>query len=169
MGSKSFTIFVFCVVMALAACQQKDKPAGSGQGGMLQMTMEQSDSVEVYDLVRSFMNSLKNCDVDGAMSQLVFLDGFDHIQPLPDSIALAQRNSLLSLQGFDYIIRRAVFHREKDNLITVNVILFEKADDDPRPNTISLGLRPVRVDEKWYITLADTNNERYTNHISDIQ
>ena len=92
---------------------------------------------------------------------LSFLDG-DSIISLPKDLARRQARTLMNVQGVRYTVERVVFDQEKDNIVKINIVLFEKKADDPRPNTTALYLKPIRRDGKWYLTtvdnMTDTNN-----------
>ena len=82
----------------------------------------------------NFIKSLNEKDIRGAVSQLSFLDG-DSIVALPAGLQKRQANALMNMQGIRYDVDRLVFDREIDNIVKINVILFEKKADDPRPNS----------------------------------
>ena len=43
-------------------------------------------------------------------------------------------------------------------------LFFEKQKDDPRPNTAQFFLKPVRIDGRWYLTMADTMTDKTGTH-----
>ena len=102
-------------------------------------------------------------DIKAAVSMLSFLDG-DSIVPLPGSLAKRQANALMSMRGIRYTVERLVFDQEKDNIVKLNAVLFEKKAGDLRPNTIAFYLKPIRRAGKWYLTTAD--NVTDTNNLS---
>ncbi len=124
------------------------------------------DTAEVKLLVDNFIKSLNEKDIRGAVSQLSFLDG-DSIVALPAGLQKRQANALMNMQGIRYDVDRLVFDREIDNIVKINVILFEKKADDPRPNSMAFYLKPIRRNGKWYLTTAD--NVTDTNHLGGTQ
>ena len=50
----------------------------------------------------------------------------------------------------------------------MDITLFEKEENDPRPNKISFYFRPVRFEGQWYLTvkdnITDINNENNFQH-----
>ena len=100
------------------------------------------------------------------MAQLSFLDG-DSIVTLPAGLQKRQANALMNMQGIRYEVDKLVFDREIDNIVKINVILFDKEANDPRPNLMTFYLKPIRRNGKWYLTTAD--NVTDTNHLGGTQ
>lgn len=113
------------------------------------------DSSEVGNLVDQFINRLNNKDIKGAVSMLSYLDT-DTVAPLSRDMAMRQANALYNMQGIRYDVDKMQFMEDMDNIVKINVVLFEKtADDDNRPNTLSFYLKPVRCEGRWYLTTVD--------------
>lgn len=85
---------------------------------------------------------------------LSFLNG-DTIIPLNRDMALRQANALHNMQGIRYDVDKMQFMEDKDNIVKVKVVLFEKAAGDDRPNTLNFYLKPVRYEGNWYLTTVD--------------
>ena len=112
------------------------------------------DSSEVSNLVSQFIDRLNQKDIKGAVSMLSFLNG-DTIIPLNRDMALRQANALHNMQGIRYDVDKMQFMEDKDNIVKVKVVLFEKAAGDDRPNTLIFYLKPVRYEGNWYLTTVD--------------
>lgn len=112
------------------------------------------DSSEVSNLVSQFIDRLNQKDIKGAVSMLSFLNG-DTIIPLNRDMALRQANALHNMQGIRYDVDKMQFMEDKDNIVKVKVVLFEKAAGDDRPNTLNFYLKPVRYEGNWYLTTVD--------------
>lgn len=112
------------------------------------------DSSEVSNLVSQFIDRLNQKDIKGAVSMLSFLNG-DTIIPLNRDMALRQANALHNMQGIRYDVDKMQFMEDKDNIVKVKVVLFEKAAGDVRPNTLNFYLKPVRYEGNWYLTTVD--------------
>jgi hypothetical protein len=70
---------------------------------------------------------------------------------------------LTRFKGVKYDLDRIVYDQETDNIAKYTVTLFEKETGDPRPNTISFMLKPIRRDGKWYLTYCDDVSGNGTN------
>lgn len=112
------------------------------------------DSSEVSNLVNQFIDRLNQKDIKGAVSMLSFLNE-DTIIPLNRDMAIRQANALHNMQGIRYDVEKMQFMEDKDNIVKVKVVLFEKAAGDERPNTLNFYLKPVRYDGHWYLTTVD--------------
>ena len=61
-----------------------------------------------------------------------------------------------------YNLDRIVFNSDIDNEAKIDIILFEKPEGDPRPNTTSYYFRPVRFEGKWYLTTKDNITDTHS-------
>ena len=67
------------------------------------------------------------------------------------------------LHPIRYEIESYIFRFENDCEVKYKGILFDKADDDPAPNTVSYMIKPVRLNHTWYLTLADSQDVNTIN------
>lgn len=131
------------------------------------MNTNGADTAEVMNQVQTFIDRLKDKNVEGAMDMLYYLNK-DSIKHLPPELARRGRTLLNVVQGASrYDVENLTFHKEKDNKVRIVVTLFEKDDNDPAPNTMGMILKPVRRDGRWYLTLADTESD--SNHGTEIK
>lgn len=162
---KKIVLFIFgLAALMFASCGQKEKNVKQLEQQYLVQPVDSfsgKDTSEVMYLVNSFIDKLNQKDIKSAVSMLSYLDGND-IVPLPAELVKRQCNALANAQGVKYTVDRLVFNEEKDNIVKVNILLFEKKPGDTRPNSISLYLKPIRRDNRWYLTtvdnITDSNN-----------
>ena len=57
----------------------------------------------------------------------------------------------------NYKIESIIFNTETDSQVKYTVEFFEKKPGDPRPNTTSFFIKPMRVKGQWYLTMYDSN------------
>ena len=151
-----------CLDVRIMRSKRKErKTAGAAISRSTVDSFSGKDTSEVMYLVNSFIDKLNQKDIKSAVSMLSYLDGND-IVPLPAELVKRQCNALANAQGVKYTVDRLVFNEEKDNIVKVNILLFEKKPGDTRPNSISLYLKPIRKDNRWYLTtvdnITDSNN-----------
>ena len=152
-------------LLAFVACT--DKPQRTeGEPVPVFIEMNQQDTTEVMNLVNQYLELLTNRNIDGALAMIKVLDG-DSIKDVPEDLLKKQRSSLTMLHPEKYKIDSYIFRFENDCVVKYSGILFEKQEGDTAPNTVSYYLRPVRVDNQWYLTLADSEDINTIN--SDIQ
>lgn len=166
---KSFlflSLAALVLTLALSSCKSDKKSYKELEEIYLpkpQMSLDQTDSTEVWQLANTFLDCLREERFDDAMGMLYFLD-HDSIVALPAKQAKEQRRLLEQYKGVRYEVERLSFREEKDNILKYNVILFEReGEKDYRPNTIGFVLKPIRRDGKWYLTMADSRTD--TNHM----
>ncbi len=125
-------------------------------------TFTHEDTVAVIDLVNQFIAHLNRHDLGAAVDMLSFLNG-DSIEPLTKQARNRQGMSLATCVGVRYEIDHLIFESDKKNEVKMDITLFEKPDNDPRPNKTSFYFRPVRFHGKWYLTtkdnITDTNSQ----------
>ena len=71
------------------------------------------------------------------------------------------------LHPIRYEIDYYIFRFEDDCVLKYSGILFDKEDGDSTPNKVAYYLKPVRHDNQWYLTLADSEDINTIN--SEIQ
>jgi hypothetical protein len=119
--------------------------------------MDAQDSAEVYSLVTQYLDKLREKKIDEAVGMLYFLVN-DSVVAMPAKAVQGQKAVLERFQGVSYDLNMISYDDETDNLATYTVTLFEKEANDPRPNTMTFGLNPVRRDGKWFLTLSNRDN-----------
>lgn len=119
--------------------------------------MDAQDSAEVYSLVTQYLDKLREGKIDEAVGMLYFLVN-DSVTAMPAKAVQGQKALLERFKGVSYDLNLISYDDETDNLATYTVTLFEKEANDPRPNTMSFGLNPVRREGKWFLTLSNRDN-----------
>lgn len=168
MNKKSLIFALFAVaVLLLASCSSKkgaepmsyeeakaefiDEPT---------MTLSANDTAEVNKLIENYLGTLRTYDVAGAVAQLKYQVA-DSVVDLPAKDKEKQMNMLNMFKGIKYELDYISFLKETDCAAKYTVTLFEiKDENDTRPNKISFMLKPVRWKNKWYLTLADSENNK---------
>ena len=167
---KSF-IFTFAVMrlLTLGSCGKgTKKPMTTGEildsVTKIHMEMSQQDSAEVYALVNEYLDKLREDKIDEAVGMIYFLNPMNYqIETLPDKAVRRSKLMLTRFKGVKYDLERIIYDREVDNIAKYTVTLFEKETGDPRPNTISFMLKPIRREGKWYLTYCDDTTGNGTN------
>ena len=90
---------------------------------------------------------------------LTILKG-DSIFPLEPVQQRRQAMALSMVKGVKYDVDYLMFHSDRNNEVKLDILLFEKEENDPKPNKISFYFRPVRFEGKWYLTVKDNITDR---------
>lgn len=159
MKKLSVNVIVLVVVLTLVSCgkqrqTQTLKEMERKYIAPAEMVLTANDTTEVRTMVEHFLSLLKDGNSDDAVDMLYYLRG-DSVVKLPDDLAALQRSMYRRIHGVRYEIERLTFLTEKDSEVKYKVILFERKENDTRPNEISGFLKPVRRDGTWFLTLAD--------------
>lgn len=155
---KKFFLFfgMFSVLFLVVSCKRQKTVKEMEDKYIIQPvdSFTSVDSSEVSNMVNQFTIRLNQKDIKGAVSMLSYLNG-DSIIPLNRDMAIRQANALHNMQGVRYDVEKMQFMEDKDNIVKINVVLFEKAAGDDRPNTLNFYLKPVRYEGHWYLTTVD--------------
>lgn len=151
-----YSCLALVLAVCLAGCSGKEKKTEDHSRRPM-MTLEQRDTAQVFELTKSFLESLKANDIDKAVSMLYFLDADRQVVPLPDSLVELQKVVFRTFPVLNYKIESIIFNTETDSQVKYTVEFFEKKPGDPRPNTTSFFIKPMRVKGQWYLTMYDSN------------
>ena len=163
-----FLTLLSSLVLCLSCGGNKGGSAESEEIGLREVVSENTytftheDTATVLDLVNQFIAHLERHDLGAAVDMLSFLDG-DTIRPLSKQFRQRQGMSLATCVGVRYEIAHLIFETDKKNEVKMDITLFDKPDNDPRPNKTAFYFRPVRFEGKWYLTtkdnITDTNSQ----------
>ena len=157
---KKFALFltVFSILTVLFSCNNKNDKnlkVTETTDNIPVYTFTKQDTTVVLDLVNQFFSYLENKELRSAVEMLNKLEG-DSLAPLTGPAGQRQAIVLSMMSGVGYKIDRLVFNSDIDNEVKVDITLFEKQEGDPRPNTTSFYIRPVRYEGQWYLTTRDS-------------
>ena len=152
--------FCAAVILLLGACgskEQKKEVVDDVRTPVMVLTSE--DTVTVTNLTKEFLENLKANRLDEAMGMLHYMDKDKKLVDLPKDLADKQRKVFTMFPVLSYKIDSVIFYSETDSQVKYTIQFFEKEEGDNRPNTTSFFIKPMRVDRKWYLTMADSNSD----------
>ncbi len=160
-------VMVATLAFVLSSCGGKKEKQGviippdprmSGE-----MKRSAADTAEVLNLTRKYLDALKSKDIDAALSQLYeFRDG--SIYPLSDKRAAEIRQNVTDFPVLSYKIDKLLMYSDSDTEVRYTIEFFEKPVGSTQPNTLNCCVNPVRVSNKWYLTVpAQTRENNYKN------
>lgn len=154
-----FLSLFFVLSLLVTGCSDKSKKKESAadeiQGPV--MTLQRSDTTEVFNLSKSFLERLKANDIDQAVSMLYYLTPDKQVIPLPDSLVTRQKAIFKRFPCLSYKIDSIIFYSETDSQVKYTIEFFKKQPGDTRPNTTSFYIKPMRIQGQWYLTMFDSN------------
>ena len=157
-----FLVILMMLLPVFTGCSDKKAPKHYKK----EYTFSKQDSVDVLNLVNQFVNRLDSNDIRGAVEMLNILKG-DSIIPLEPIQQRRQAMALNMVKGVKYEVQYLTFRTDKDNEVKMDITLFEKDVDDPRPNKTSFYFRPVRFEGQWYLTTKDNITDRSNGNTFD--
>lgn len=165
MRKSSLYLVVLVAALTFGSCggNKKDVKKELSELPKPNMDLNAADTAEVISLANQFLDRLRAEKFDEAVGMIFFLNG-DSIEVLSNDRARGQKALLERCKGVRYDVDYFVFSEEKDNIVKYTVTMFEKDANDPRPNTTSFFLKPVRRDGKWFLTMADSMSD--TNQLN---
>ena len=153
---------VLVLLLTVFSCSKKTEKPVLDDPYAVRIDLSNKDTVEVSNLVNQYFERLKARDIDGALSMIYYLKG-DSIVDVPESIRSKQRMALQMFPGVRYEVDHYIFLTETDCEVKYYTVLFEKEPGDKRPNTMGFLLKPIRRDGKWYLTMADRDDDNTTH------
>ena len=162
---KRFSLFLTILMMLTVFVGCTDKKAPKQQ--KKEWTFSHQDSTQVKNLVDQFKTYMESNDIRSAVEMLYILKG-DSIFPLEPIQQRRQTMALNMVKGVKYDVDYLMFNSDRNNEVKLNITLFEKEENDPKPNMISFFFRPVRFEGKWYLTVKDNITDReYDNNFQN--
>lgn len=153
----------FCAVIIslLVACGSKEQKKEAVEDGVRVpvMTLTSEDTMTVTNLTKEFLENLKANKLDEAIEMLHYMDKNKKLVDLPKDMVDKQRKIFAMFPVLSYKIDSVIFYSETDSQVKYTVQFFEKEEGDNHPNTTSFFIKPMRVDNKWYLTMADSNSD----------
>jgi len=161
----SLFLTILLLLTVFIGCSDKKAP---GQKHQKEYVFTHEDSTEVLNLVDQFTKYLEGNDLRSAVEMLTILKG-DSLFPLEPVQQRRQAMALSIVKGVKYDVNYLVFKSDKDNEVKLDITLFEKDENDPKPNKISFYFRPVKFEGKWYLTTKDniTDRENDNNFVEE--
>ena len=163
MKKTSLFLVMLLALSVFVGCSDKKAPKQQKK----EYTFTHEDSLEVRNLVGQFVKYMENDDIRGAVEMLSILKG-DSLLPLQPIQMRRQALALSMVKGVKYDVNYMVFNSDKDNEVKMDITLFEKEENDPKPNKTSFYFRPVKFEGKWYLTTKDNITDReYGNNFEE--
>ena len=151
----SLFLAILLTLTVYVGCSDKKAPKSHKK----EYSFSHQDSIDVLNLVDQFKGYLENNDLRSAVEMLNILKG-DSIFPLEPVQQRRQAMALSMVKGVKYDVDYLMFHSDRNNEVKLDILLFEKEENDPKPNKISFYFRPVRFEGKWYLTVKDNITDR---------
>jgi hypothetical protein len=163
---------MLAALVAFSSCSKKQKDVKTLENDYLQqpqMTLGSSDSNEVRNEVNYYLEALNSKQVDKAVSMLYNYDlKTNKVSPLNDEERKRQKAVLNRFAGYKAKIEYIKFFRENDSQVKYNVYFSDKPSTPSNPNCMGFMIRPVRLNGKWYLTLAGENQSTYSSQIDKV-
>lgn len=112
------------------------------------MLRTKQDTLTLDSLATTYLNYLKNKDFNSALDMLFELSE-DSIAPLSEMSRKAQEVLYKNFPVTDYKLNELFLYSETDTELRYTVTLFEKEENDDRPNTMKFQLTPERINNNW--------------------
>lgn len=152
MKNKSIIVlFVLAIIFVASSCGSSKK-----ENEEYNPIYSSSDTIQVMNMIETYLNKLQSKDYDGAISGLKVLQG-------PEVLDLTEEQKVGLTQYYKQmpVLRYSLLsHSWNDSdLISFvyNIEFFEKPEGSEIPNTYKINLVPVRINDVWYLTLGGRN------------
>jgi hypothetical protein len=164
---------ILAFTFALTSCKDKKKDVKTLEQDYVQqpqMILNSNDSNEVRDAVNYYLTALNHKQVDKALSMLFYYDlKTNKVRRLTDKENAEQKAVLSRFAGYRAEIEYIKFFRENDSEVKYNIYFSDKPSTPSNPNCMGFMIRPVRLEGRWYLTLAGENQATYSSQIDKQQ
>ena len=164
---------MLAAAFGLSSCKDKKKDVKTLEQDYVQqpqMILSSNDSNEVRDAVNYYLTALNHKQVDKALSMLFYYDlKTNKVRRLTDKENAEQKAVLSRFAGYRAEIEYIKFFRENDSEVKYNVYFSDKPSTPSNPNCMGFMIRPVRLEGRWYLTLAGENQATYSSQIDKQQ
>ena len=154
---KRISLFLVAILMLVFFIGCSDNKAPKQHKKEYVFTHE--DSTQVINLVDRFVKYMDENDIRSAVEMLSILKG-DSLIPLEPVQMRRQAMALSMVKGVKWEVNYLIFNSDKDNEVKLDVTLFEKEENDPKPNMTAFFFRPVKFEGQWYLTVKDNITDR---------
>ncbi len=169
MNSRNLFFLLLVCVFTLTSCKKDKKDVKGLENNYIQqpqMILANKDSDEVRQQVDYYLNALNHKEVDKALSMLYAYDlKSNKVRRLTPEEEKTQRAVLSRFAGFHAEIESIRFFRENDSEVKYNVYFSNKPSTPSNPNCMGFMIRPVRIEGKWYLTLAGEDQATFSSQI----
>lgn len=163
---KSYNKYIFFAfsLIFLFACSKGGKKATKESGVNLDpraseyMQRSKVDTLALMHNTEEYLDLLKSGEIDQALDKLYEASG-DTVLPISQEKKEKIRNMMTVFPVLNYKIDTLLLFSETDTEVRYTIEFFEKAEDDPRPNTLQCVINPRRVGYYWYLTVSDRTVE----------
>lgn len=152
MLKKIFTLFLFSSFLLIALnCSSKKQEQEE-----YTPIYSSADTIQVMNLITSYLDNLQAKEYDTAVNGLKVLLG-THVIDLTQ----VQKDELIAYYKQMPVLSYSLMDKTWNDrdLVTFiyNIEFFEKPEGENIPNTYKITLVPVRINDKWYLTLGGRN------------
>ncbi len=143
------SILVCLVMFSVYSCH-------SGASSQEEPAFTQKDTADIRNIAIVYMDLLKSGDYESAARMLLKEQEDSSLSVLTEEEIRAEISRSEMFPCLNYTIDTLMLNADGDNVVKCIVEFFEKAPDDPRPNTIGFTLKPIKdEDGEWKLVKAE--------------
>lgn len=143
------SILVCLVMFSVYSCH-------SGASSQEEPAFTQKDTADIRNIAIVYMDLLKSGDYESAARMLLKEQEDSSLSVLTEEEVRAEISRSEMFPCLNYTIDTLMLNADGDNVVKCIVEFFEKAPDDPRPNTIGFTLKPIKgEDGEWKLVKAE--------------
>lgn len=148
-----FSVFSF---MLLVGC--KNKPAAIPDANELlrpaSMYYTHEDTMSIHDLVNTYIENMKNKNFE-ANAELLYTVRNDSAIAYSDEDKAKYLDACRHFRFYDCRLNNLILRSDKNNEARILVQIIENGNIDKEKGVTTLSLNPVKIGDKWYLTLLD--------------
>lgn len=159
-----YLIFSVAILMCAVGCRNKIKQEPTSQRSEYirpaSVNFTQKDSSEILALVNHYVERMKQKDYANAFGSLYYLSGRDSVKPLTKTDCQKAEEVYRQLPIHDCDMVSFSLKGNSENVVKVGLLLTSQGSIADGKGVMYIGLRPVKMGNKWYLTFLDNDNLR---------
>lgn len=156
--------YLFLVLLSLlmvASC--KNKKQGELKDSYIRpasMDFTKQDTTDIMGQLNNYVASVKAKDYNAAVQNLYIYEGGDSIRPLDGVQKEHALETYKHLNVYDCAVNALMLKGETENMAKVALQIVKSGDLQKGIGVTYVTFRPVKVNNKWYITFMDNESLR---------
>lgn len=164
MSNKFVLAFVLLSVVLLTGC--KDKPRQSQQNEYLRpasMYYSHEDSANIRQMVNVYIENMKTKNFEANVDLLYFVRN-DSAFNYTEDMKRRYLEACSQFNIYDCCLKSLILRSDKNNEANILVQIIKNGDLKKEVGVTTLSLNPVKIGDKWYLTLLD----KYAEGVEDV-
>ena len=155
-----YSTIALCIAATLGSCKSDKKKYTAEETFIAPATMVYSaqDSSDINVLVKNYVTAFKAKHLEEASNMLYTVKN-DSVHPLTAEAKKNYQNAYAQMPIYDCKVEAFLLRSDKNNEVRLAVQVISNGNIDKNIGVTRICLNPVKIGNKWYLTLLDKDAE----------